>query len=371
MTPPPPRHVFMTADAVGGVWTYACDLVRELAQAGVRTTLAVLGPGPNAAQKRTALAAPAVRIVETGLPLDWLVSDPDSLTAAGRRLSIMASESCADLVHLNSPILAAGVRFEQPLVGACHSCLATWWDAVRGGPLPHDFAWKTEVLARGYAACDALIAPSFSFMQATAARYGLVPQVVRNGRAGQPERPATARQPLVFASGRFWDEAKNIRALDAAAARMRRGKVHAAGPLAYAHATAPTLQAVRPLGPLSAEGVAEWLGRATVFASLALYEPFGLGVLEAAQAGCALVLSDIPTHRELWEGSAVFVNPGDPGAVAAVLDDLLAEADEAARLGALARNRSNALTAAAMAEGTLTLYGKLLARHPTLREAAA
>ena len=39
----------------------------------------------------------------------------------------------------------------------------------------------------------------------------------------------------------------------------------------------------------------------------ALYEPFGLAVLEAAQAGCALVLSDIPTFRELWDGAALFV----------------------------------------------------------------
>ena len=51
------------------------------------------------------------------------------------------------------------------------------------------------------------------------------------------------------------------------------------------------------------------MARTAVFVSPALYEPFGLAVLEAAQAGCALVLSDIPTFRELWDGVALFVAP--------------------------------------------------------------
>ena len=40
---------------------------------------------------------------------------------------------------------------------------------------------------------------------------------------------------------------------------------------------------------------------------MARYEPFGLAVLEAAQAGMRLVLSDIPSFRELWDGAATFV----------------------------------------------------------------
>ncbi|HEX8375447.1 MAG TPA: hypothetical protein VF606_09745, partial [Geminicoccaceae bacterium] len=41
------RHVLMTTDAVGGVWTYSLDLAAALATRGVRTTLAVLGPAPD------------------------------------------------------------------------------------------------------------------------------------------------------------------------------------------------------------------------------------------------------------------------------------------------------------------------------------
>ena len=33
----------------------------------------------------------------------------------------------------------------------------------------------------------------------------------------------------------------------------------------------------------------------------ARYEPFGLSILEAALSGCALVLGDLPSLRELWD----------------------------------------------------------------------
>ena len=63
-----------------------------------------------------------------------------------------------------------------------------------------------------------------------------------------------------------------------------------------------------------------WLAARPVFVSAALYEPFGLAVLEAAQAGCALVLSDIPTFRELWDGAALFVAADDAAGFAAALE---------------------------------------------------
>src|SRR3546814_4918927 len=73
--------------------------------------------------------------------------------------------------------------------------------------------------------------------------------------------------------------------------------------------------------------MAGWLGRATFFALPARYEPFGLAVLEAALSGCALVLGDIPTLRELWDGVAAFVPPGDIEALEDVLTQLIADPD--------------------------------------------
>ena len=61
-----PLHLLMTADAVGGVWTYALDLARACAARGVGTTLAVLGPSPDARAAAAARAIPRLELVDTG-----------------------------------------------------------------------------------------------------------------------------------------------------------------------------------------------------------------------------------------------------------------------------------------------------------------
>ena len=66
----------MTADTVGGVWTYALDLAHSLAGAGVTVSLAVLGPEPAPDQRRAAEAVPGLDLIETGLALDWMADEP-------------------------------------------------------------------------------------------------------------------------------------------------------------------------------------------------------------------------------------------------------------------------------------------------------
>src|SRR3546814_15067984 len=85
--------------------------------------------------------------------------------------------------------------------------------------------------------------------------------------------------------------------------------------------------------------MAAWRERAGIFVSPSLYEPFGLAVLEAAMSGCALLLSDIPTFRELWDGAAVFTPAGDSDALAdrlqamAASHDLVSRRSEERRVG--------------------------------------
>ncbi|WP_299172187.1 glycosyltransferase family 4 protein [uncultured Brevundimonas sp.] len=364
-----PRHVLMTTDAVGGVWTYALDLAEGLLARGVGVTLAVLGPAPGPAHRQAARQVEGLALVEVGRSLDWLADHPEQLDEAERALRGLVARTGADLVHLNAPALGGEDDWGAPVVGVCHSCVATWWDAVRGTGLPQDFEWRTSRLAAGYRGCDRLIAPSLAFAQATAARYGVQPVVIHNGR-----RPAALHAPerrrMVLTSGRLWDEGKNIAVLERAAVRMR-GAVEAAGPLDGPNGQTVRLAKTRALGPLSGEALRRRLTETSVFCAPALYEPFGLGVLEAAQAGCALVLSDIPTFRELWEGAALFVQPRDDVALAAVLDELLDDADRARRLGRLASERAGRFSVDAMVEGTLEVYADVLALRAPLGEAAA
>jgi glycosyltransferase involved in cell wall biosynthesis len=361
----------MTTDAVGGVWTYALDLARALARANVETMLVTLGPAPSADQVTDAYAIPRLHLVETGLPLDWLASEPAEVLEIGAAVRGLARGGRVHLIHLNSPALAAQGGFPAPVVGACHSCLATWWSAVGEGPMPDDFRWRTQLLWQGLHNCEALIAPTEAFARETTRSYEIAsPQVIRNGREPPPSIVAGERQAIVFTTGRFWDGGKNIGVLDAAAG-LCAAPVLAAGPLKGPNGAAVELRHAQALGRLSADEITEWLHRAAVFSSSAVYEPFGLGVLEAAQAGCALVLSDIPTFRELWDGTAVFVAADDAAGFAAAFDRLLANPAERLRLAAEARARSHSYTATRMASGVLDLYRKLQPRFALAGELAA
>lgn len=354
-----PLRLMMTADAVGGVWTYALDLARGVAAAGGETALVVLGPSPSDDQQAEAVTIPGLRLIDTGLALDWTARNPAELEAAVSRVRELAWELRPDLVHLNSPALASPEGPPAPVLGACHSCLATWWAATKTGAPPADFAWRIDALRRGMAACDALVAPSRSFAAATAAAHdAALPSVVYNGRRPTASAAKDVRAPFVFTSGRLWDEGKNLAVLDAATFRARLPLV-AAGPL-----EGPGGEHVEPdhalaVGRLDGKRVAEWLRRAPVYASSALYEPFGLGVLEAAQAGCALVLSDIPTFRELWDDAAVFADPRRPDAFAEALAALFTNDAERRRLGEAARRRAERFTVEAMTDGMLNLYRDL------------
>jgi glycosyltransferase involved in cell wall biosynthesis len=110
------------------------------------------------------------------------------------------------------------------------------------------------------------------------------------------------------------------------------------------------------LGRLDDAGVAAQLGARPVFLSLARYEPFGLAVLEAASAGCALVLSDLASFRELWEGVALFVDPSDAAAAAAAIRRLADDPAERVRRGRAARTRAELYGVDAMTDGVLAVF---------------
>lgn len=367
-------HVLMTADAVGGVWSYALDLAAGLATHGVRTTIAVLGPLPDTDQRAASAAIPNCRLIATERPLDWTAASPAEVGAAGQAIGALATEQRPDIVHLNSPALAQAGRFRAPMVGVCHSCVATWWDAAASGALPMDLAWRRDLLARGYRAVDALVAPSVAFAHVTARSYGLphAPIVVHNGR-----RPPDSAECLVapgafaFTAGRLWDKGKNIAALDRAAARLTI-PVWAAGPQHGPNGDAVMLHSVLPLGRLSDSQVQGHLTARPIFVSVAHYEPFGLAVLEAAQNGCALVLSDIPTFRELWDGVALFVAADDDAALVMAVEAVAGDPALRARLGTAAQDRASRYTVAAMAAGIMAVYRSLLSgQAAALHEAAA
>lgn len=349
LMPPRGHRVLLSTDAVGGVWRYSMELAAGLRALGTDVLVVSLGPQPSEAQ-----AAEAWALRVTDLPLDWLARSAGEVNDAARELADIAAEWGADSVHLHSPALAPGGGWRMPVVAVAHSCVATWWRAVRGEvPMPADLRWRAALTGRGLQRADVALAPSRAFARALAETYGCAVQAIHNGRR-QLHTPAGPRRGAMTA-GRLWDEGKNLSALDDAAGRLDI-EVSAAGPCTGPNGATISCRNLRLLGPLDDESLARRYARAAVFVSVARYEPFGLAVLEAAQAGCALVLSDIPTFRELWDGAASFVDPGDPREIAHAMEAAMRDP----RRGTAARARAAGYSAEAMAKATLDVHRALL-----------
>jgi glycosyltransferase involved in cell wall biosynthesis len=351
-----PLKILITADAVGGVWQYSLDLAKGLSDKEVETVLAVMGPSPAAAQLKAAAAVEGLTLLDTRLPLDWLASDKAAIRSAGEAIAALAARYEADIVQLNSPALAAETRFPVPVVAVAHSCLATWWSAVRDAPIAADFRWRAELHGEGLRNASSVVTPSAAFGEATRAAYGLPasPVTVHNGRAPLP-LPDVAPHDFAFTAGRLWDAGKNAATLDRAAAEIPI-PLYAAGPERGLTGDGIALEHARALGSLGEEELARRLAARPVFVSAALYEPFGLAVLEAAAAGCPLVLSDIPTFRELWGGAARFVPARDHRGFAAAISEIAGDALLRTRMGEAAKARAARYTVNAMASKMLEIY---------------
>lgn len=351
-------RILMTTDTVGGVWTYSCALASALVAAGADVHLVTMGPRARSYQ-RTMLRDHRVGLIETDLALEWQDPEGCDIANARRVLSRLEGELGPDLVHLNS-FREATFDWRAPTLVVAHSCVNSW------GLACHDMDWLgeprwrnyTEAVAAGLSKTQAWVSPSRAFHDVIEELYqpGTHGSVIWNGIA--PQAPGTRKQSFIFAAGRLWDRAKNIAAL-AEAAQGLRWPLLVAGP-----ADGSTASGVTSLGELPHRALRARLQRAAIFASPALYEPFGLSVLEAAASGCALVLSDIPTLRELWSGAAVFVDPCDTAALRRALADLSTDHSRRAELQHAAYERSLDYSLARMTGAYLRLYQELLASSP-------
>ena len=185
-------------------------------------------------------------------------------------------------------------------------------------------------------------------------------EVIPNGRS-MGDVPQ-AKEGIIFSAGRVWDEGKNISSLATIAARVP-WPVCIAGPQQSPDGGHVGFLNVRMLGKLDSDAMRRWFGKASIYALPARYEPFGLSVLEAAQAGCALVLGDIDSLRETWEGAALFVPPDDPDALAFTLRRLMTDDTLRTRNMARAQRRAIHFTPRAMADAYTDAYDELCLRH--------
>ena len=372
------QRILMTADAVGGVWTYAIDLCRTLGDRGIEVTLAVMGPGPSDAQCADARSLPLLTMCHIPFRLEWMKDAWPDVDAAGAWLLDLEDEVRPDIVHLNG-YCHGTLPWRAPVLMAGHSCVLSWWTAVHGTEAPAEWDRYAGRVRRGLSHADLVVAPTAAMLGALNVNYGPLrrTRVISNGRcvhehaptpasgsglpASGPRIPDPGSRPFVFSSGRLWDPAKNIELLAYAASEIP-WPVYVAGDVVEpSGAPAVSLPNVHALGRLTSADVRAWMRAAAIYALPARYEPFGLSALEAALAGCALVLGDIRSLREVWGDAALYVPVDNRRALIAALRTCIDDAGLREDLAGRARRRARALTAERMTDEYCAAYEELAA----------
>ena len=82
----------LTADPIGGVWTYALDLARASGTRQVEVVLATMGAALRAEQRAEAEQLPNVELHESEFALEWM----DESVAGRRPRRRMAAATCAE-----------------------------------------------------------------------------------------------------------------------------------------------------------------------------------------------------------------------------------------------------------------------------------
>jgi glycosyltransferase involved in cell wall biosynthesis len=346
-------RVLMTSDTVGGVWTYALELIDALAELDVEVVLATMGAPLTPGQRVELHSSRVARAYAQDVKLEWMDDPWRDLDRAGRWLLRIRAEVEPDVVHLNGYSHAA-LPWDRPTLVTAHSCVLSWFGAVRGQEAPPTWGRYARAVKEGLEAADLVVAPTRAMLREVTTRYGATTpaEVIPNGR--RPSGVHEPKEPFVFTAGRLWDEAKNVAALDRVAPTLS-WPVYVAGALEPGQQTANA----RALGWLDRKDADRWLGRASIFALPARYEPFGLAALEAALAGAALVLGAIPSLQEVWADAALYVDPDDDEALAVALALLIEEDELRQQMAKRALRRAGLYSVDEMARAYSGAYDRL------------
>jgi glycogen synthase len=356
------RRVLMTADAMGGVWTYTVELARALSTRGVEIAVATMGARPSRDQSAELARLPRTHVFESDFKIEWMDDPWGDVERAGAWLVDIERGFRPDVVHLNGYVHAA-LPWKAPVISVAHSCVLSWWAAVRGVEAPSTWNLYRRFVRRGILAADAVIAPSHAMLAQIHRWYGkpALEAVIPNGRDPR-SFGVSKKQAYIFSFGRLWDEAKNISAIDAVA-RDLEWPVFIAGNSISPAGDSVHVSNGKMVGPLGPAHLRAWLAAASICAFPARYEPFGLCALEAALSGCALVLGDIESLRENWDGAALFVAPEDRIALRDALAELIRKPKLRDDLAKRANDHASTFNSNRTASAYLEIYRTVMERH--------
>jgi glycosyltransferase involved in cell wall biosynthesis len=358
-------HILVTADTVGGVWTYARELVCGLIRRGIKITLVSFGDIPRPEQTEWMEGLRNLDYRPTAFKLEWMQDCEADLAASAEYLESVIRESKPDLLHLNQFYYGA-LKCDLPRVVVAHSDVVSWWAAVRQQEPPDSawIQWYRQSVSRGIAKATAVVAPSKWMLEQLAGHY-LKPafgSVIYNGRTPALLNPHLSKDEMIVTVGRLWDSGKNaslllqhempapVTIVGSERHPESRGKAFAGQDRSGVHFEPQ--QNERQLNQL--------LARSSIYAATSRYEPFGLAPVEAALSRCAIVASDIPSFRELWEGAAIFFHCNDAWGLRQALEQLTRDPELRLNYANLAYNHARQrFNADRMVDDYLDLYKTL------------
>lgn len=359
-------RILMTTDTIGGVWTFTQELATGLLEAGCDIALVSLGYLPNQVQQQWADHMRErwfehFQFDSEDAPLEWMQENDSAFTQAGPALLRTAEDFGPDVLHCNQFCFGA-LPIDLPKVITAHSDVLSWAKSCRVAELD-DSIWLRHyrsLVQRGLDGAQNVVAPTRSMLDALGENFRLPGgcRVIGNGRYIRP-MPHKSRKLQAITAGRLWDEAKNIKLLS---------KVSSPIPLLVAGdslfdgvSVSSTSGAVRMLGSLAENDLLRYFGDSELYICTSCYEPFGLAPLEAAMCGCALLLNDIPSLREVWQDAPLYFHD------AVSLSELLCRLHGDRKLLTEARERSSVQASLYSREKMSCAYLSLF-RHVRVRD---
>jgi glycogen synthase len=355
--------ILMTTDTVGGVWTYCMELCKALHPFHVQFHLVTLGDHMQQWQIDEVSLLDNVKVYASTYKLEWMNDPWEDIEASGDWLLHLEKRIQPDIIHLNSFCYGA-LPFHAPKIVVAHSDVYSWWQAVRGTEVPDQWNEFYKRTKAGLDNADMIVAPSQAMMHTILQNYLTLTRkkIIYNARdISAPIK--IEKQPVVFSAGRIWDEAKNIKLLVSASSLLN-WPIKIAGDNEFGNtSTEIDGRNIEYLGKLSSSEVIKELSSASIYVLPAKYEPFGLSVLEAALCGCALVLGDIPSLKEIWDNDALYVNTNDAIALSETVNRLIADDDLREYYQRKSYQRSKRYTKELFVNNYFTMYKSLLPEY--------
>ncbi len=361
----------MTADTVGGVWTYSMELCKALAPHNVQVALVTTGARLAPWQWDEVIALSNVKVYETDYLLEWMENPWRDIDESGDYLLQLENDLQPDIIHLNCYAYGS-LAWKAPVVMVAHSDVYSWFISVKNDDPPAEWNEYFFRVKSGLEKATLVVAPSSAMMDFVTNIYApqTNKQVIYNAR--QPQLFSRAqKQETIFSMGRIWDEAKNVKLLVQAAKNINY-PIKIAGEAAFEHNVTDVYNPhVEYLGKLNSTDISKALSTASIYVLPAKYEPFGLSALEAALSGCALVLGDIPSLREVWQDNAVYVPTDNEEALADCINNLMSNKMLLEEYASKAFAHAQQFTPAAMARQYMQVYQQHIQLHQSTEAKAA